>query len=168
MLERAGATGALDGVRGRHGEREWLTTHSSEGAPGASVARDQQGGFGRAPGARRIRKGRRVRGLHASRITCTKRHAASHWRFQSEFCSPYEAHEKGGIEGEAGYFRRNHWMPIPQARDLPELNAQLLAACHADERRQIAGRNESPDHFFGIGYSFRFDGLFGGSVGSSP
>jgi Putative MetA-pathway of phenol degradation len=26
----------------------------------------------------------------------------------------------------------------------------------------------SPDHFFGVGYSFRFDGLFGGSVGSSP
>ena len=32
----------------------------------------------------------------------------SHWRFSSEFCSPYEAHEKGGIEGEAGYIRRNH------------------------------------------------------------
>jgi len=30
----------------------------------------------------------------------------SHWRFESEFCTPYEAHEKGGIEGEAGYFRR--------------------------------------------------------------
>ena len=55
----------------------------------------------------------------------------SHWRFQSEFCSPYEAHEKGGIEGEAGYFRRNHWVPLPQARDLAELNAQLLAGCHA-------------------------------------
>jgi transposase len=32
----------------------------------------------------------------------------SHWRFTSEFCSPYEAHEKGGIESEAGYFPRNH------------------------------------------------------------
>jgi len=66
----------------------------------------------------------------------------SHWRFSSEFCSPYEAHEKGGIEGEAGYFRRNHWVPIPQARDLAELNAQLLAACRADQRRLIAGRSE--------------------------
>jgi transposase len=27
-----------------------------------------------------------------------------HWRFQSEFCTPEEPHEKGGIEGEAGYF----------------------------------------------------------------
>jgi hypothetical protein len=66
----------------------------------------------------------------------------SHWRFASEFCTPYEAHEKGGIEGEAGYFRRNHWVPMPKARDLAELNAQLLAACHEDERRQIAGRSQ--------------------------
>jgi transposase len=65
----------------------------------------------------------------------------SHWRFSSEFCSPYEAHEKGGIEGEAGYFRRNHWVPLPKARDLDDLNAQLLAACRADECRQIAGRD---------------------------
>ena len=28
--------------------------------------------------------------------------------------------------------------------------------------------SSSPDHFFGIGYSFRLDGLFGGSVASSP
>jgi hypothetical protein len=28
--------------------------------------------------------------------------------------------------------------------------------------------SSSPDHFFGIGYSFRLDELFGGSVGSSP
>ena len=65
----------------------------------------------------------------------------SHWRFQSEFCTPYEAHEKGGIEGEAGYFRRNHWVPLPKARDLADLNAQLLAACHQDEKRQIAGHH---------------------------
>jgi transposase len=65
----------------------------------------------------------------------------SHWRFQSEFCTPYEAHEKGGIESEAGYFRRNHWVPMPKVRDLAELNAQLLTACHEEERRQIAGRS---------------------------
>jgi transposase len=67
----------------------------------------------------------------------------SHWRFSSEFCSPYEPHEKGGIEGEVGYFRRNHWVPIPKARDLAELNAQLLTACREDERRSIVGRSES-------------------------
>lgn len=66
----------------------------------------------------------------------------SHWRFTSEFCTPYEAHEKGGIESEAGYFRRNHWVPMPRARNLAELNTQLLAACREDEGRQIAGRSQ--------------------------
>lgn len=66
----------------------------------------------------------------------------SHWRFASEFCTPAEAHEKGGIEGEAGYFRRNHWVPIPVAPDLAALNAQLLAACEADQHRTIAGQTQ--------------------------
>jgi transposase len=67
----------------------------------------------------------------------------SHWRFESEFCTPAEAHEKGGVEGEAGYFRRNHWVPVPKAVDLAELNRQLLASCRADEQRVIAGREQS-------------------------
>jgi transposase len=67
----------------------------------------------------------------------------SHWRFHSEFCTPEEPQEKGGVEGEVGYFRRNHWVPMPQARDLADLNAQLLAACREDERRQIAGRGQT-------------------------
>ena len=38
----------------------------------------------------------------------------SHWGFQAEFCTPAAAHEKGGVEGEAGYFRRNHWARYPR------------------------------------------------------
>jgi transposase len=67
----------------------------------------------------------------------------SHWRFDSEFCTPAEGHEKGGVEGEAGYFRRNHLVPVPQARDLAELNRQLLQGCHDDEQHWIAGRDQS-------------------------
>jgi transposase len=67
----------------------------------------------------------------------------SHWRFDSEFCSPGEAHEKGGIEGEAGYFRRNHWVPVPAAIDLQQLNRHLQEACRSDEQRRIAGREQS-------------------------
>src|ERR1700683_2999947 len=55
--------------------------------------------------------------------------------FQSEFCTPEEPHEKGGIEGEAGYFRRNHWVPVPKARDLADINAQPLLAFRRDARR---------------------------------
>src|SRR3984957_13688114 len=46
----------------------------------------------------------------------------SHWRYASEFCTPGEGHEKGGVEGEVGYFRRNHWVPVPTAADLDALN----------------------------------------------
>ncbi len=44
------------------------------------------------------------------------------------------------MEGEAGYFRRNHRVPIPQMKDLEELNALLREACQADEQRRIAGK----------------------------
>jgi hypothetical protein len=67
----------------------------------------------------------------------------SHWRYASEFCTPGEGHEKGGVEGEVGYFRRNHWVPIPAAADLKELNGQLLTACRYDEGRRIAGREQN-------------------------
>jgi hypothetical protein len=64
----------------------------------------------------------------------------SHWRFTSEFCTPGEGHEKGGVEEEVGYFRRNHWVPVPKADSLEQLNALLLDGCHEDEQRQVAGR----------------------------
>ena len=35
------------------------------------------------------------------------------------------------MEGEVGYFRRNHWVPVPQAVDIADLNRQLLAGCRA-------------------------------------
>lgn len=67
----------------------------------------------------------------------------SHWRFQSEFCNPARGNEKGGVEEEGGYFRRNHWVPLPEARDLDELNAYLERCCREDQRRVLAGRSES-------------------------
>jgi transposase len=42
----------------------------------------------------------------------------SHWGFESSFCTPGEGHEKGGVEGEVGLFRRNHLVPVPSARNL--------------------------------------------------
>jgi transposase len=83
--------------------------------------------------------------LRGSRREETARFIAfrSHWKFQSEFCTPDEAHEKGGAENEVGYFRRNHWVPVPKAEGLADLNAQLLEACRQDEARMIAGHDQS-------------------------
>ena len=85
--------------------------------------------------------------LRGSRREETARFVAfrSHWRFASVFCLPGEqgAHEKGGVEGEVGVFRRNHWVPVPQARDLAALNERLLSGCQQDEHRLIAGREQT-------------------------
>jgi transposase len=66
----------------------------------------------------------------------------SHYRFGSQFTTPglEGAHEKGGVEGEVGRFRRNHLVPVPRLADLAELNALLLAGCEADLARRIVGR----------------------------
>jgi transposase len=67
----------------------------------------------------------------------------SHWRVAAAFCMPGEGHEKGGVEGEGGYFRRNHLVPVPQVAALDALNSLLLAACRADEARVLDGRSET-------------------------
>jgi transposase len=69
----------------------------------------------------------------------------SHYLFESQFTlvGLRGAHEKGGIEGEVGRFRRRHLVPIPAVDSLAELNARLLAGCERDLERQITGRSET-------------------------
>jgi len=67
----------------------------------------------------------------------------SHWGFQSDFCNPARGNEKGGVEGEQGYFRRNHLVPLPEARDLEHLNELLRDSSKEEEQRVIAGRAQS-------------------------
>jgi transposase len=67
----------------------------------------------------------------------------SHYLFEAEFTRPGKegAHEKGGIEGEVGRFRRNTLVPVPEVADLAELNRLLLAGCEANLQRRIVGRD---------------------------
>jgi len=69
----------------------------------------------------------------------------SHYLYESSFTTPgiEGAHEKGGVEGEVGRFRRNHLVPVPALASLEELNALLLAGCEADLDRRIAGRAQT-------------------------
>lgn len=66
----------------------------------------------------------------------------SHYGFDSFYCIPGQegAHEKGGVEGEGGRFRRNHLVPVPRVASLAELNARIEAADIADDDRRIANR----------------------------
>jgi transposase len=65
----------------------------------------------------------------------------SHWGFRSEYCNPASGNEKGGVEGELGWFRRNWLVPVPEASDLASLNEQLLTACARGRERTIIGRS---------------------------
>jgi hypothetical protein len=66
----------------------------------------------------------------------------SHYGFDSFFCIPGKdgAHEKGGVEGEIGRFRRRHLVPLPTVDSLAELNAMIASADAADDSRVITGR----------------------------
>jgi transposase len=64
----------------------------------------------------------------------------SHWGFQTDFCNPARGNEKGGVEGELGYFRRNYLVPVPECEDLAQLNVKLLQGCRDYEHRRIAGK----------------------------
>jgi len=69
----------------------------------------------------------------------------SHYLYESWFTlvGIEGAHEKGGVEGEVGRFRRNHLVPVPEVADLAELNERLLACCIRDLDRTITGRSET-------------------------
>ena len=66
----------------------------------------------------------------------------SHYGFDSFYCLPGidGAHEKGGVEGEVGRFRRRHLVPVPKVASLAELNELIAAADRADDDRRIGAR----------------------------
>jgi transposase len=74
----------------------------------------------------------------------------SHYGFESFFCEPGErgAHEKGGVEGEVGRFRRRHLVPVPGVASLAELDELLAVADGADTRRHVDGRRETVGQAF--------------------
>ena len=64
----------------------------------------------------------------------------SHWGFRSEYCNPARGNEKGGVENELGWYRRNFLVPVPEAGDWAGLNALLLEKCRASQQHTISGR----------------------------
>ena len=69
----------------------------------------------------------------------------SHYGFDSFFCRPGKegAHEKGGVEGEIGRFRRRHLVPVPNVASLAELNRFIAAGDLLDDTRVITGRPQT-------------------------
>ena len=69
----------------------------------------------------------------------------SHYGFDSFYCVPGidGAHEKGGVEGEIGRFRRRHLTPVPHVPSLAALNEALAAADARDDARRIGARAQT-------------------------
>jgi len=69
----------------------------------------------------------------------------SHYLFESQFTlvGRQGAHEKGGVEGEVGRFRRRHLVPVPRVGSFAELQALVEAGVRRDLGRRIAGRAET-------------------------
>src|SRR6478735_12638999 len=66
----------------------------------------------------------------------------SHYGFDPFYCRPGHegSHEKGGVEGEGGRFRRTHCVPMPVVGSIAELNELLEAWDDADDARRISYR----------------------------
>jgi transposase len=94
-----------------------------------------------------------VLGLSRARVE-TDRWIAfrSHFGIESFYCRPGidGAHEKGGVEGQIGYFRRNHFTPVPEVSSLAELNEMVEQWDLHDGRRRIGSRPRTIDEYLAV------------------
>lgn len=76
----------------------------------------------------------------------------SHFGIDAAYCLPgiEGAHEKGGVEGQIGWFRRNHMVPVPEVASLAELNAMIEQWDEEDERRRIGSRPRPVSEYFAV------------------
>lgn len=76
----------------------------------------------------------------------------SHFGIESFYCRPgiEGAHEKGGVEGMIGYFRRNHFVPVPEVSSLAELNEMVEQWDRQDDTRHIGARPKTVAEYFAL------------------
>ncbi len=76
----------------------------------------------------------------------------SHYGFDAFYCEPgiNGAHEKGGIEGEVGRFRRTWLSPMPVVDTLAELNGKIRDWDQRDENRRIGQEITTVAHDYAV------------------
>ena len=82
----------------------------------------------------------KIVGAHKRELTHGFLQLKSHYLFEEHFCRVRRPNEKGVVEGMVKYSRLNFFVPVPQVRDLDELNAQLLGMCRNDLNRRLRGK----------------------------
>ncbi|MBQ0926755.1 IS21 family transposase [Saccharopolyspora endophytica] len=76
----------------------------------------------------------------------------SHYGLEAFYCQPgiRGAHEKGGVEGDIGWFRRNHLVPVPEIDSLDELNAMIDQWDRDNDDRRIGTRARTIGEYFAV------------------
>jgi len=78
---------------------------------------------------------------HERKLTDGFLQLQSHYLFRERFCRIGRPNEKGVVEGLVKFTRLNFFVPVPQVRDLQELNARLVQQCREDLKRRLRGKS---------------------------
>jgi hypothetical protein len=82
----------------------------------------------------------KIVGAHERKLTDGFLKLQSHYLFREHFCRVRRANEKGVVEGVVKFARSNFFVPVPQVRDLAELNGWLAQKCREDLQRRLRGK----------------------------
>lgn len=82
----------------------------------------------------------KIVGAHERKLTDGFLKLQSHYLFREHFCRVGRANEKGVVEGVVKFARLNFFVPVPQVRDLAELNGWLVQKCREDWQRRLRGK----------------------------
>jgi transposase len=83
----------------------------------------------------------KIIGPHERKLTDGFLKLQSHYLFREHFCRVRRPNEKGVVEGVVKFTRLNFFVPVPQVRDLGELNVRLVELCREDMRRRLRGKS---------------------------
>jgi transposase len=88
----------------------------------------------------KVAVGQIVGGGKERRLTHGFLQLQSHYLFDHHFCHVGRGNEKGVVEGLVKFTRLNFFVPVPQVRDLAELNGYLRQRCVEDQQRWLRGQ----------------------------
>ena len=83
----------------------------------------------------------KIIGAHERKLTDGFLKLQSHYLFREHFCRVRRPNEKGVVEGVVKFARLNFLVPVPQVRDLEELNDSLAELCREDMKRRLRGKS---------------------------
>ena len=86
-----------------------------------------------------------ILGPHERELTKGFEQLLSHYLFDYHFCRVRRPNEKGVVEGMVGYSRRNFLVPVPQVKDLEELNGKREEMCRRDLKRRLRGKGATKE-----------------------